>query len=72
MGLVIHDLGPEEWAKISGACCRSGNDSGGFRELLFLLNFVEITICDIILVSQFGSTNRQFDEVKCYGIQGFI
>ena len=57
MGLVIHDLGPEEWAKISGACCRSGNDSGGFRELLFLLNFVEITICDIILVSQFGSTN---------------
>ena len=31
------------------------------RELLFLLNFVEIPICDIILVSQFGSTNRQFD-----------
>ena len=27
------------------------------RELLFLLNFVEIPICDIILVSQFGSTN---------------
>ena len=57
MGLVIHDLGPEEWAKISGACCRSGNDSGGFRELLFLLNFAEISICDIILVSQFSSTN---------------
>ena len=27
------------------------------RELLFLLNFVEISIYDIILVSQFSSTN---------------
>ena len=61
MGLVIHDLGPEEWAKISGDCCRSGNDSGGFPGAFVFLNFVEIPICDIILVSQFGSTNRQVD-----------